>query len=551
MDALIAAVPILLTVVMTVGLNMAAKKALPIAWLVIVIIGLFYWKMDALDVAAYSVAGFLSSIDTLLVIFGAILLMNMLDKAGAMKRIQGMFNGITEDARIQLVIVGFAFSAFIEGAAGFGTPAAIAAPLLIGLGFPPMAAAISCLILNSTPVPFGAAGAPTNATTDLVRDMLPSIGVTDVEAWKLSFSFISALGMAVGALVLIFVVVGIVTKMFGKNKSFADAVPVIPFCVFAAVVFDVFYLILANFIGPEITSLTAGGISVFVLIAAAKEGFLMPKDVWRFEQKEVPAKKVVKKQTAPQKSMSLIKAWIPYIFVSLWLIATRIPQLGLRSAVKGVVISIKDIFGVAGASWDFAILNNPGVAPFILIVLLSIPLYKLSGRAVGEIFAHSARQVYGATIALIFGFGLVYMYRYSGTNGAGLGSMLLTMAEGVANLAGANYFYVATFIGSVGAFMFGSNTVSNIMFSPLQFQTAQLLNISPTVILALQNQGGAIGNMICINNIVAVAATTGIISIPGIEGKLIRTDILPWAMYYIICIIVMLCAINFGLVSGT
>lgn len=551
MDALIAAVPILLTVVMTVGLNMAAKKALPIAWLVIVIIGLFYWKMDALDVAAYSIAGFLSSIDTLLIIFGAILLMNMLDKAGAMQRIQGMFNGITEDARIQLVIVGFAFSAFIEGAAGFGTPAAIAAPLLIGLGFPPMAAAVSCLILNSTPVPFGAAGTPTNATTDLVRDMLPSIGVTDVETWKLSFSFISALGMAVGALVLIFVVVGIVTKMFGKNKSFADAVPVIPFCVFAAVVFDVFYLILANYIGPEITSLTAGGISVFVLIAAAKEGFLMPKDVWRFEQKDVPAKKTTKKQAKPQKSMSLIKAWIPYIFVSLWLIATRIPQLGLRSAVKGVVISIKDIFGVAGASWDFAILNNPGVAPFILIVLLSIPLYKLSGRAVGEIFAHSARQVYGATIALIFGFGLVYMYRYSGANSAGLGSMLLTMAEGVANLAGANYFYVATFIGSVGAFMFGSNTVSNIMFSPLQFQTAQLLNISPTVILALQNQGGAIGNMICINNIVAVAATTGIISIPGIEGKLIRTDILPWAMYYIICIIVMLCAINFGLVSGT
>ena len=126
--------------------------------------------------------------------------------------------------------------------------------------------------------------------------------------------------------------------------------------------------------------------------------------------------------------------------------------------------------------------------------------------------------------------------------------MLLTMAEGVANLAGANYFYVATFIGSVGAFMFGSNTVSNIMFSPLQFQTAQLLHISPTVILALQNQGGAIGNMICINNIVAVAATTGIISIPGIEGKLIRTDIIPWALYYVICIVVMLCILHFGLV---
>lgn len=148
MLALIAAIPILLTIVMTVGLNVPAKKALPIAWLSIVIIGLFYWQMDVQHIVSYTVTGFLGSIDTLLIIFGAILLMNMLKEAGAMRRIEGMFNGITEDARIQLIIIGFAFSGFIEGAAGFGTPAAIAAPLLIGLGFPPMAAAVSCLILN-------------------------------------------------------------------------------------------------------------------------------------------------------------------------------------------------------------------------------------------------------------------------------------------------------------------------------------------------------------------------------------------------------------------
>ena len=168
MLALLAAVPILLTILLTVGFNMSAKKVLPLAWAVSVVIGLTYWQMDPQKVAAFSVAGFLGSIDTLLIIFGAILLMNMLNAAGAMHRIQGMFNGITEDARIQLVIIGFAFSAFIEGAAGFGTPAAIAAPLLIGLGFPPMAAAVACLILNSTPVPFGAAGTPTNSAADIV-----------------------------------------------------------------------------------------------------------------------------------------------------------------------------------------------------------------------------------------------------------------------------------------------------------------------------------------------------------------------------------------------
>ena len=541
MLALLAAVPILLTILLTVGFNMSAKKVLPLAWAVSVVIGLTYWQMDPQKVAAFSVAGFLGSIDTLLIIFGAILLMNMLNAAGAMHRIQGMFNGITEDARIQLVIIGFAFSAFIEGAAGFGTPAAIAAPLLIGLGFPPMAAAVACLILNSTPVPFGAAGTPTNSAADIVKEMLPA--AMDFETWKLGLSFISAFGMALGALFIIFIVVGIITRMFGKNKSFADAVPVTPFCVFAAVVFDIFFLLLAKFIGSEITSLTAAAITVFVLIGAAKAGFLMPKTVWRFEHEE---KKTETTGDIPH--MSLFKAWIPYLFVSLWLILTRIPQLGLKGPIKSVVISVKGILGVPEAAWNFAILNNPGIAPFILIVLLSIPLYGLSGTQVKDIFAKSGKQVYGATIALIFGFGLVYMYRWSSFNGAGLDSMLLTMAKGVADLAGENYFYVAPFIGSVGAFMFGSNTVSNVMFAPLQFQTAQLLNIPPTVILALQNQGGAFGNMVCINNIVAVSATTGIITIKGIEGKLLKTDAVPWAIYYAICIVAMLIALQVGLV---
>ena len=541
MLALLAAVPILLTILLTVGFNMSAKKVLPLAWAVSVVIGLTYWQMDPQKVAAFSVAGFLGSIDTLLIIFGAILLMNMLNAAGAMHRIQGMFNGITEDARIQLVIIGFAFSAFIEGAAGFGTPAAIAAPLLIGLGFPPMAAAVACLILNSTPVPFGAAGTPTNSAADIVKEMLPA--AMDFETWKLGLSFISAFGMALGALFIIFIVVGIIKRMFGKNKSFADAVPVIPFCVFAAVVFDIFFLLLAKFIGSEITSLTAAAITVFVLIGAAKAGFLMPKTVWRFEHEE---KKTETTGDIPH--MSLFKAWIPYLFVSLWLILTRIPQLGLKGPIKSVVISVKGILGVPEAAWNFAILNNPGIAPFILIVLLSIPLYGLSGTQVKDIFAKSGKQVYGATIALIFGFGLVYMYRWSSFNGAGLDSMLLTMAKGVADLAGENYFYVAPFIGSVGAFMFGSNTVSNVMFAPLQFQTAQLLNIPPTVILALQNQGGAFGNMVCINNIVAVSATTGIITIKGIEGKLLKTDAVPWAIYYAICIVAMLIALQVGLV---
>ena len=538
MLALIASIPIVLTIILTVGFNMAAKKVLPIAWFTIVLIGLFYWQMDLLHVVSYTLTGFLGSIDTLLIIFGAILLMNMLNTAGAMHRIEGMFNGITEDARIQLVIIGFAFSAFIEGAAGFGTPAAIAAPLLMGLGFPPMAAAISCLILNSTPVSFGAAGTPTNVAIEILKDVLPTMGI-NVGDWTLALSFMSALGLGLVAFIIIFLVVGIITRMFGKNKAFSDALPVLPFCLFTAFVFDIFYFLLARYIGTEITSLASAAITTFVLIGCAKKGFLMPKDIWRFEAKtSAAAEKTVVK-------MSLLKAWTPYLLISLWLVLTRIPALGLKPIIASFSVSITNILGISNAAWKFAYLNNPGIAPFILVVLLSIPLFSLDSKQVKHMFKASYNQVFGASVALIFGFGLVYLYRYSDANALGYDSMLLAMAKGMADLAGDNYFYIAPFIGTIGAFMFGSNTVSNIMFTPLQFETATLLGIPQLIIVALQNQGGAIGNMVCINNIVAVCATTGIV---GAEGKLIRTNAIPWACFYVILIVVMLAAIKLGIV---
>ena len=540
MLALIAAVPIILTIILTVGLNMAAKKVLPISWLSIVVIALFYWGVDVQHAAAYTVMGFLGSIDVLLIIFGAILVMNTLNAAGAMHRIEGMFNSITEDARIQLIIIGFAFSAFIEGAAGFGTPAALCAPLLIGLGFPPMAAAISCLIYNSTPVPFGAAGTPTNAAVAAVASELPSMGVNPDE-WMLALSFMSTLGMCIGSFFVVFFVVGLITKMFGKSKSFADAVPMIPFCIFTSVVFSVVSLPIARYIGTELTSLTAAAVTIFVLIGAAKIGFLMPKEIWRFDDK----KTVSHENTSATQEMSLFKAWIPYLFISLWLVVTRIPQLGIKPVIQSFSVGVDNLLGVANASWSLKFLNNPGVAPFFIAVLIAILIYGLKGEQVGEIFKKSWNQCFGAFVALLFGFALVYIYRYSDANSTGLDSMLITMAKGMADLAGENYFYAAPFIGTIGSFMFGSNTVSNVMFTPLQFETARILDLPSLVIVALQNQGGAIGNMVCINNIVAVCATTGI---SGVEGKLIRTNVLPWVIYYIILILVAIAAMNIGLI---
>ena len=549
MLALIAAIPIFVTIILTVGFNVAAKKALPIAWAICAVIALGYWEVDATNIIAYTLAGFLNSIDTFVIIFGAILLMNMLNEAGAMRRIEGMFNGITEDARIQMIIVGFAFGALVEGAAGFGTPAAICAPLLIGLGAPPMAAAISCLIFNSSPVSFGAAGTPTNAAADVIKDELPAIGIMDLDLFKQDLSFVTGVGLAVGAFIIIFVVVVLICKLYGRDKSlsgaFSEALPTLPFCLFTALSFSVPYLIFAKFIGPELTSLVAGAVCIFATIGAAKSGFLMPSEVWRFPGTEI---KHDAKGTEEVQTMSLLKAWTPYLLVATWLVVTRIPQLGIKPIIQSFTTPpITDILGVAGASFSMKWLNNPGLFPFVLVVFIGFLIYGLKGDQIQTTISKSAKQVSGAFIALIFGFAMVYLFRYSDVNAMGFDSMLVTMAKGMADLAGAHYFYVAPIIGTIGAFMFGSNTVSNIMFAPLQFTTAGILDIPHIIIVALQNQGGAIGNMICINNIVAVCATTGIV---GAEGKLIKSTFIPWLIFYIICVVVMSVIWSLGIIPG-
>ena len=539
MLVLTAAFAIILTIILTVGFNMAAKKVLPISWLSIVIIGFFYWGVDLKKIAAYTVTGFLNSIDVLCVIFGAILLMNTLKASGAMQTIGNMFNSISEDSRIQLIIIGFAFSSFIEGAAGFGTPAALCAPLLIGLGFPPLAAAFSCLILNSTPVSFGAAGTPTNAAIVAISSEISATGI-NFDDWTLALSFFTALGLCAGSFFIIFLVVGLVTKMFGKNKSFADALPVLPFCIFTAFVYSLIALPIARYIGMELPTLAAATVTIFVLLACARSGFLMPKKIWRFNE-DLPRSTSENKNSS---KMSFLKAWAPYFFISIWLVITRVPQFGIKPWIQSFSLEIHNFLGVVNANWSFKFLNNPGIFPFIPAVILAAIIYKMNSQEISSVVKNSFKQCSGAFIALMFGFALVYIYRYSSSEVTGLDSMLNVMANGMAELAGENYFYVSPFIGTIGAFMFGSNTVSNIMFAPLQFETAKILDLSTLLIVAMQNQGGAIGNMICINNIVAVCATTGI---SGVEGKLIRTNFIPWLCFYVIIIFVALAVVNFGI----
>ncbi len=544
MYALIAFIPLIFTVVVMAAFNWSAKRALPIAWFITSVLALFIWKMKVGTIAVYSIFGFLNAIDVLFIIFGAILIMNTLKHSGAMAAINKGFNSVSQDRRIQMIIIGFIFGAFIEGAAGFGTPAALAAPLLIGLGFPPLAAAMSALILNSVPVAFGAVGTPTNTAAATVA-AAQQVAASNAEGFKMALSKWSAIPHAIVCPIIIFITMAMMCKFFGKERSIKPAIKAIPFIIFTSIAFDVPYLILAFFLGPEFPALIGGLIALPIVITAAKKGFLVPKDEWDFPARsewdpewlsttEVKEDESVKMKT----DMSLIKAWIPYVCISLLLVLTRIPQIGLKSVLtqnSAFVLTVNNLLGRDGLNWVFKWAWNPGILPFILVAILTIFIHGMKGEEVKKAWKDTVTMVTGAAIALFFGVAMVQLFRYTNVDNTGMDSMLLIMAKGLAAIAGKAYIVVAPFIGVLGAFISGSNTVSNTLFSTLQFETASILVLPQVLIVALQNIGGGIGNMTCINNIVAACATCGT---TGREGLLVKRDALPMLIYSLLVVII-------------
>lgn len=543
MFVFIALLPILLIVVLMTYFNWSAKKAMPIGWIVTVITAYFFWKMKFSTVMAASAFGALKSIDVFLIIFGAILILNTMLQSGAMKVINNGFMGISQDRRIQVIIIGWMFGAFIEGASGFGTPAALAAPLLVGIGFPPLAAAMVALIYNSTPVSFGAVGTPTLTAVSVVSSNLaqvtPSIGLEqfgmEVTRWvalihSIAGTFVPLLGVC------------FLTYFFGKEKSIKPALEVLPFGIFAGIAFTLPYLLTAWTLGTEFPSLLGALIGLGIVIYAAKKKWLQPKREWDFAEEYKVSIVYEDKVNSDDISneapiIPLWKAWLPYIIVAVCLILSRIPAIGLKPLLQIPAISINSILGIKEFSYRLPFLYNPGVFPFIFVSLICIFIYKMPGEKVKNAWQETIEQVTGATIALIFGVAMVQLMLNSSINEAGLGSMTTVVATSAANVFGQVWPFISPFIGVLGAFISGSNTVSNILFAGFQFDIATQLEMSRVLIVSLQIVGGAIGNMICVNNVVAACATVGAM---GSEGLLIRRNIVPCVIYSILASVITL-----------
>ncbi|MBI9035228.1 MAG: L-lactate permease [Bacteroidales bacterium] len=546
MNAILAFSPILLTIILMVGFNWGAKKALPLALLLAITIAFGVWKIDLHHILGYSVFGFLKAFDILIIIFGAILILNTMKISGAMAAINNGFNGITTDRRIQAIIIGFMFGAFIEGAAGFGTPAALAGPLLVGLGFPPLAAAMVALIYNSVPVPFGAVGTPISGGAMVTLEQnLAGVGA-NVEGFKLMLTKWIAIPNAMVGIFIPLLGLMILTRFFGKDKSIKPALAAAPFALFAGLAFVIPYVLIAATLGPDLPSLLGGFIGLGIVIFAAKRGFLVPKKKWDFPAKSEWESSWMSNETIQEPSqtkMSLFKAWLPYAMIAIILVVTRIPSLGLKSLLASQTLSLSNVLGIDGLNYVLKWAYLPGTIPFILVALITNLMYRMKTKEIVSSWKTTFKQINGAAIALLAGVAMVQLMLKSGTNGAELESMLTVMANSIADLAGAAYPVISPIVGVLGSFMSGSATVSNLLFASLQFETASILQIPEVLIVAAQTSGAALGNMICINNVVAVCATVGCV---GAEGSIIRRNAIPAFIYYLLIMLIIVVLISLG-----
>ncbi|QUH24879.1 L-lactate permease [Serpentinicella alkaliphila] len=498
-------------------LRMPAKKGMLYSAIIVLLLGYMVWGVETTVIAASFLQGLHRAITILLILFGAIVLLNTLKNTGAVDRINEGFRGISSDMRVQAIIVAYLFGALIEGAAGFGTPAAVAGPLLVALGFTPLAAATLSLVADSVPVSFGAVGTPV------------IVGLSNIEGVNQSFLQdiavrITRMDFLVG-LFIPFMLVFLLVFFFSKGKrNMKDAYVMLPWTLMVGVVYTVSAAIYAALFGPEFVSILASLTGLAVASITAKKGILLPKETWN--DALVEGFKVETKKS----DMGLIAAWTPYLIVVALLLATRIVPAVKSFTQTYVDLSWRNILGIQGINSGWQVLYSPGTI-LVIAAVLAVYIQKSSFSAFTEASKVSMGSVMGAALALIPTLALVQVFTNSGMNTSGLIPMPQYIANTMADTLGGVWLSIAPFLGILGAFITGSATVSTLTFSPIQYSVAQQMGLSTNLVLAQQVMGGAAGNMICVHNVVAATAVVGLV---GKEGDVIRKTLGPCIIYGIL-----------------
>ncbi|MCL5730318.1 MAG: L-lactate permease [Candidatus Pacearchaeota archaeon] len=503
---LVALIPFVLLFFLIVIRKVPALKSMPLIWLLTVAITLALWKISVENFAASFLKAFFMTTEIMLIIFGAVLLIEVLKQKRQVEVIQKLMSSISPDARIQAIIIAWFFGALIEGIAGFGTPAALAAPLLVSIGFSPLLAVTTALISNSIPVSFGAAGTP-------ILIGLAPLNLSGTEIGQITN--LTAVFNSIAGLVIPIALVCLVIANSREKKRFSGFVKTIPFILFSWIVFIVPYYLVAHFVGPELPSIITGLFGLVIISLAAHYRILTPKRAIVFKRVS---------QKTPE-FWKVMKSILPYLLIIAFLALTRIIPL-IKTSLSSINLSWNNIFNT-GISYSFLPFYTPSFY-FILSVIICFFIYKATGKDISISIKGAFSRIKIPFIALLFTIAFVQLLISSSNNASGIEGIPALLAESISLVSKGAYILISPFIGAFGAFIAGSNTVSNLLFGLLQSTTAKALGLSAILIISLQVAGGAVGNMIAIHNVIAANSVVGL---KDSEGKVIRKTIIIAIIY--------------------
>jgi lactate permease len=522
LSTLVALIPIVALFVLLAGIRMAAQWAGLITLAVALVIAVAVYGMPvglALDSALFGAAFGLFPI--VWIVINAIFIYNVIVDTGHFDTIRDSLAGVSNDRRVQVVLIAFVFGALLEATAGFGTPVAITGALMAGLGFEPIYAAALALLSNTAPVAFGGFGIP----------ILTAGAVSGLDVQELS----SMVGRQTPFLALIIPGM-LVTVMAGFRRM----LEVLPLVAVAGIAFAGTQFVVSNFLGPELADLLAALITVVAVLALM--AVWSPSSEWHFEH-EPPSDDREDFDTPPLGRT--LYAWSPFlIIVALFLIV----QIGpIKDAVSSTQTAINFPNSVVSETTGLPVVPWPGLdgnvaqtqpvvpkpTPYdaffstnwlsaagtiILIgdIIALIVLRVGPGRAL-RVYGESLNQLKWAILTIVSVLGLGFLLNYAG----------MTFTLGLAAAAtGVLFPFFAPIIGWLGVALTGSDTSSNALFANLQKVTAQQLNLSPNLTVGANSSGGVLGKMISPQNLAVGTSATGL---QGKEGDLLRM-VLKWSV---------------------
>ena len=489
MNFLMAVTPIAVVLMGILVLKKPAMKVAPVALLWTMLLALTYFNINDLTFKENVVVmdallwkGIKEGFKIVLMVFGAFVILNTLKYTGAIEDVKNTVARVSgQDRRVQLIVIGLQMTIFLEGAAGAGAPAAIAAPFLVALGFDPITAIAVALLGDATPCSWGGAG----LTTINGGAMLVEAGISTP---ALNSAMVGRIHMF-GAMIIPFIMVGMA---FGR-KGYKG---ILPYLTFAGLSTGGVMFFLSNFVGPEVTSLGTGLISILLSMLFVKFVPIHTSEEFKY-----------KMDNQSKTQYSAFRAMSPYIYMLILLPAIR----------YGVPAFVENGFALM-CTFGYIVWVD---AVILLCGVLGAMTLSVKAKELFEIFKGTAKNVVPVLVTMGSLLVLSYIMQAESTG------MMSLIAQGIANLAGMLYPAAAVFIGSMGAFMTGTGLGSNIMFAGMHTEAATSLGMNPITVFAGQNAGASLGNLICPNNTVAACATVGEV---GHESKVMHKTFVAYAI---------------------